>query len=267
MVVELLSGSSGRRPASGDPLPVQRLIAWNAGPRARNIDLIDPIVALTPFGITPSRLNLEEFPGGNAATAVVPPELEVQDSMFGKRAKVVGADKINMVGYRMELPAGPPWTRQVDSGLIASAIGFHITKDFSKERAPYASHGGNTNLEVRGLPNNQRFAELVEQHEDHHVEEVRDTAKKVLAPWDARLDELRTSQETVWGLNADSAKANLYRRAGGTPAEVGQKFENEIRRLGNEFHDTQAGKAPLIDAMDTVADCSRLRLHLKHPLA
>ncbi|MGH2718857.1 MAG: hypothetical protein ACRDJU_09790 [Actinomycetota bacterium] len=250
-----------------DPV-VQRQVAWHDGARAHTSSMLNAIVALTPFGITPSIVNQEEFPGGNSAGALFGPTIQVEDSFVGKKAKVVGQDVINVVGYRMELPVAPPWQGPVDSPTVASAIGFHTEqgRTFAAEQQPYSNHQGNTNLIVQGLPSNQTFSRLVEDHEDHHVDEVRATAGRYLVPWDARLADMRRTGETTWGLDGPSATANLYRKAGGTPAAIGTKLESEFRRLGDAFHETQEGKPPTVTSVGTKGDCSSITLFLKHPL-
>ncbi len=90
----------------------------------------------------------------------------------------VTAEADNTVSYPMALPAALPWHGSAPGDQIASSVG-----TFEQAFTGAAATAGNVEFRVAGEPNDARFSELVEQHEDHHVQEVKDAKDEILVPW------------------------------------------------------------------------------------
>lgn len=109
-----------------------------------------------------------------------------------------------------------------------------------------SSESGSLTLTVRGHPNDGTFADMVRTHEDVHVRDIQRAVNAVLRPWDARLNNFRRLGTRFVGPTEMVATAQLYAAAGGTPEEIGDRFAGMLQELGDAFHDTQAGKGPVI---------------------
>jgi len=257
-VAELMAKRGRREPV------VQREVRWAEGRRTKNINLGDSVTKFVDFGVTPANVNAHEFPGGKAEAAVAPPDFSFASSLVGTKL-TVRSPPLNVVGYRMELPTAPPWTGTMESAKVHDKINAQANADFD-ELAPYTDRAGTTTVHVHGLPNDAGFADLVETHENHHVEDVRGTKQRRLDPWDHRIQEFGAEGRSIWGISEESAKTKFYREVGGTPAEMGTAYKNELGELGRAFHKTGPGGSPKVARVTTVPDCSALTVYLRHPM-
>jgi hypothetical protein len=238
------------------------------GARTRDMDLTEPLTAFTDFGVTPTRINVEEFPGGDATKAISPPEIHVEKALLGlSRAKVFKAP-IQVVGYRMRLPKPPPSQKTVATDMVLSALRGHAPASVEAELEQYGKNvKGQTTLLARGLPSDAEFARLVEEHENHHVEEIKDSVRRILAPWDRKIDGYERTGESFTRPSAEGAKQALFSAAGGTPAEVGQRLVDDLKASGTAFHHTKEGSSPTIGQIDVDDAGSTLTIYWKHPLS
>ena len=67
------------------------------------------------------------------------------------------------------------------------------------------------------------------------------TYQQILGPWDARIKRMLTGGETKSGRNEAKARSNVWEAVGGTPAEIGVRCDDDMRRQGLAFHDTPKG--------------------------
>jgi hypothetical protein len=254
--------------ASGDGTQIQRQIQWVDGARARDINLTKPLTEFMDFGITPAKINAEEFPGGDAASAISPPVLSVNRAMLGLSSATVLSEPFNVVGYRMRLPQAPPWQETVDTEMVLSALKGHAPQAAEAGLEQYGRNvQGQTLLKVKGLPSDAEFANLVEEHENHHVEEIRDGVRGILRPWDAKITKFIQQHESFTRMNPESAKEALFKNAGGNPVEIGQRMVDYFKGRGEAFHRTHAGSSPTIAQVDIDEANSTLTMHWKHPLS
>jgi hypothetical protein len=242
-------------------------VEWIGGAQIRDMDLIKPLTQFLDFGNTPSVINAAEFPGGDETKAVFGPEVDVTPAMLGLSRATVTSEVINLVGYKMHLPSNPPWQETVNTEMVLSALSGYAPKSYDAALKQYGQNvAGDTQLRARGHPSDQQFANLVEVHENHHVQELKDGIRAILLPWDQKLTAFKATNESFTRTSPDAAKAALFKAAGGTPAEIGQKLVNYLRGRGDAFHHTGEGGPPTIDQVDIDEPGSRLTFYWKHPM-
>jgi hypothetical protein len=230
---------------------VQRLVVFTHGPRLRQNNVAESIANMVDYGLTKTSLNDQLYPGGTReqfVTALIEPTLSVHAGELAKVAVSVASVPVQRVSYLMELPTRGNWQLRVSAANIKvklanqpilEGVGIPIGGD----------EAGDLTLNVRGLPTNQIFGDLVETHEDVHVADIQIAIEEILKPWDARLSRMRNEGTRFEGFDEPTARARLYRAAGGTPREIAERFVNTLRQKGMAFHETDAGKAPSIVAM------------------
>lgn len=246
---------------------IQRKIKWHKGPRTKNINLFNSVTQFLDFGVTPLIVNHDEFPGtGNAQTALAGPQFQFIPRGGTKVNLKVQSEPTNVVGYRMELPAPSPWQGNISKLHAASAVELLSEGEFEDKLTHYRQGSGTTLLKVKGLPSDKKFAKLVEVHEDHHVQEVRDGIKEVLEPWDDKIHEFKRKGHTIEGADQQTAVEGFYALMGGTPAEIGQKFVDAQAEKGNDFHKTAEGSSPVVEDVQTTPTAETLEVYLRHPL-
>jgi hypothetical protein len=246
---------------------VQRKIKWHKGPRTKNVNLVNTVTQFLDFGITPLIVNQDEFPGtGNAQTALAGPQFQFIPRGGTKVNLKVQSEPANLIGYRMELPAPAPWQGNVPKAQAASAVEMMSKNKLDDKLSHYHDLSGDTLLKVKGLPNDKQFAKLVEIHEDHHVQEVRDGIKEILEPWDSKIHEFKRKKHTIEGEDQQTAVEGFYSLMGGTPAEIGKEFVDDQANKGNAFHKTAEGSSPLVEDVNVTADGRLLEAYFKHPL-
>jgi len=246
---------------------IQRVVMRGDGDRQRNVDLVNTVMGFRDFGVTPGRINAEEFPGGNAANAIVAPQLTATPAADGQTAVRVTAEPVNVVDYRMELPAAPPWQRAVNKGDVIPYVemvaggGYAARLQRLRDSATDA-----TTFRVAGAPNDAAFSGLVETHEDRHVTDLWTTTDQILEPWDANLRQLRETDAPMTAPDEATARQMIYDAAGGTPAQIGQRMVDDMRDSGTAFHQTPAGGPPGVSDVTTGTAPNRLTLTWRHPL-
>lgn len=227
---------------SGEPV-AQRMINWMEPQISHVKDLVDTVLAFTDFGVTPAIINGVEIPGGDASNAIFGPTFQFRDTAEGVELSVQ-SEAINMVGYRVELPTHPPWERMVPYDQARSAIEM-LQGQLTGDPAP-ADTSTVITLRVHGLPNDNTFAQLVDQHEDYHVREVRAIIGAILGPWDERIRRFEAEHRTVAGTDREDAKTKFYATVGGTPAEISTQIVARLKASGLAFHATPVGGSPTI---------------------
>lgn len=258
-------GASRKIPSSNT---VQRLVVFNHGPRLRQNNVAESIANMVDYGLTKTSLNDRLYPGGTReqfVTALIEPTLSVHAGELAKVAVSVASVPVQRVSYLMELPTRGNWQLRVTAANIKvklanqpilEGVGIPIG----------AEEAGELTLNVRGLPTNEIFGNLVETHEDVHVADIQIAIEEILKPWDLRLSRMRNEGTRFEGFDEPTARARLYRAAGGTPREIATMFVNALRQKGMAFHETDAGKAPTIVAMSRSGppENSVLDVYLKH---
>ncbi|MGH2530766.1 MAG: hypothetical protein ACRDJW_00540 [Thermomicrobiales bacterium] len=269
----LIAGlGSGQRSApagrAAGAYPIQRKIEWMGGAKTHDMDLTEPLTLFTDFGVTPARINVEEFPGGNAANAIFPPDIQVEKTFLGLSRAAVFKVPVNFVGYRMRLPKPPPSRQTVDTEMVLSALNGHAPASAEPALKRYGTTvQGPTRLEAHGLPSDAEFANLVEEHEDHHVDEIKEGVRAILRPWDSKLEAFKSDNTSFTRTSPESAKQALLKAAGGTPTEIGQRLVDDLKARGIAFHDTHEGSSPTIDRVDADEASARITIYWKHPLS
>ncbi|HKR22199.1 MAG TPA: hypothetical protein VJS17_06365, partial [Pyrinomonadaceae bacterium] len=246
---------------------VQRVVLFTHGPRLRQNNVAESIANMVDFGITKTTLNGSIYPGGtkeNFISALVAPTLRVGKGSLGGVAVSVESVPVQRVSYQMELPTNGPWTLQVGAANVKVKLANQPIDD-GVDIPIGPEENGDLTLQVRGLPTNQIFANLVETHEDVHVGDIEVAIDEILNPWDRRLSLFRNQGRQFEGMSEMTATARLYEAAGGTPRQIADRFVTRLRQLGMIFHNTDAGKAPSIAYMGRGgAGGSVLEVYLKH---
>jgi hypothetical protein len=168
----------------------------------------------------------------------------------------------------MILPTKPPWKTEVSKELALSAIGILSNNNLQEKlQSRMKDTTGNTCLVVKGLPNDQAFAQLVEQHEEHHVDDLHRTKSEILDPWDARIRAFKEQDLTITAESREQAKEEFYNQVGGTPAEIGNRLVDDSRDKGVAFHKTHEGGSPTLYGARTTADGKKIEVYWRHPLS
>lgn len=259
--------TNARPPASPSSNAIQRLILFTHGSRLKQNNVAESIANMVDYGITKTTLNGAAYPGGtkeNFVSAMLAPTLGVEKGSLGGAAVYVQSVPTQQVSYIMELPTNGPWQLRVGAANIkvklanqpiVEGLGIPIGSD----------EAGDLTLDVRGLPTDAAFANLVETHEDVHVADIQTAIEEILKPWDARLSRFRNLGTRFEGMSQETATARLYQAAGGTPREIADRFVMRLRQMGMIFHNTDAGKAPSIVAMGRGGSGnSVLEVYMKH---
>ena len=222
------------------------------------------VTSYRDFGVTPAIVNGHEFPGGAAAanTVISGATLAQTPNPDSSTTVRVTAEADNTVSYRMALPAAPPWLGSAPGDQIASSVGAFAQAFTSARETP-----GNVEFRVAGAPNDARFSQLVEQHEDHHVQEVKDAKDEILVPWDRQIAEFVSGGRTFDAQPAENPITAFYSLVGGTPAEIGRRLVDAFEAKGNAFHRTPAGGPPeVVNVQPAGLLRRRLTITYKHPL-
>jgi len=247
---------------------VQRAIIFTHGARLRQNNVAESIANMVDYGITKTTLNGHAYPGGSKedfVTALLEPTLAVHDGSLGGAAVSVQSVPVQRLSYLMELPTRGTWQLKVAAANIRVKLANQPILE--GVQIPIAADDANTlTMMVRGLPSNSIFGDLVEAHEDVHVDDIVTAINNILKPWDANLSRFRSQGTRFEGMTETLAKARLYRAAGGTPREVAERFVDTLRLMGNVFHQTAAGKAPSIVHIDKSGpvDDSLLEVYMRH---
>jgi hypothetical protein len=239
------------RPHRLADVPLQRLVAVGGGSETKSKDLVDTIMLFTDFGETPLLVNAERFPGGNKAAAIIPPLLSVKTGtgFFGGSVDVTAVgEPVNFVDHRVDLPIDPPWSRNVGKDAAVVRVNAASANAFADRLEPLEkSEAATVDLVVTGLPNDGGFAALVKQHEEVHAAEIASLVQTNLTPWDTAIARLVNEKTRIREGSQPEATAELYRRAGGTPAQIGTRLIDDAGRRGRAFHHTAGGGSPTID--------------------
>lgn len=226
---------------------IQREVVFAPGARTNVVNVAESVGRLVDFGITRTVLNGSRYPGGGRegfVTALLEPRLRIERGPASV-AVSVEAVAVQRLSFLMELPTRGDWEMEVTAANIKIKLE-------NQDRAPGVaipigpSETGALTLNVRGLPNDGTFADMVKTHEDVHVRDIQRAVDAVLRPWDARLSDLCRLRTRFEGPNEMIATAKLYEAAGGTPRAVGDRFADMLGELGGAFHATEAGRGPVI---------------------
>lgn len=226
---------------------VQREVVFAPGSRTNMVNVAESVGRLVDFGITRTVLNGARYPGGGRAgfvAALVEPRLHI-DRGPASVAVSVEAVPVQRVSFIMELPTRDGWEMNIAAQNIKVKLASQDTADgVGIPIGP--SESGDLTLNVKGHPSDGVFADMVRTHEDVHVRDIQRAVDAVLRPWDARLNDFRRLGTRFEGPNEMTAIAKLYEAAGGTPEAIGGRFADMLKDLGDAFHDTPAGKGPVI---------------------
>ena len=230
---------------------IQRALQWVDGGRTRNKNVAHSFLHFVDFGVTPIILNDQEFPGGNVRIALQGPAFLISPKE-GHVELSVGAEVINRVGYRMELPSAGPWIAQDTIGRVSTIL---TTAQHSAISDVFLGDGNTmVQVEARGLPDNATFANRVEQHENFHVNDIREKVNSILVPWDRAMSQFMREGRKIIAETAEKAEEKFYAAVGGTPEQIATKFVGTLRASGNAFHTTAQGKSPWIETYTATAN-------------
>lgn len=263
-----LRNTPGTSPATEAPL--QRVILRTPTEEQHTINLTRTITQFTEFGLAYIQLNGTELPGGNLAGAVIPPPVQVTaEGENNFTARFLG-EPANVIGCRVALPAAPPWETEMTVNnlnirLAMMQPGLQLSDDFVDNKPDR-----NLLVYVKGLPGDAEFADLVRQHEMHHVDDLETAIDNSIGPWDQAIHDAIEQQTTVNGASAEEAEAALFAHVGGTAAAIGISFRNELRQLGDAFHNEEEGHSPTINRVEEqkrflLRDI--VRVYYDHPMA
>jgi len=242
---------------------LQRVINYTGGTRTRNVDLTDVILRFTDYGTTFVRLNAERFPGGSAANALDAPTLVTENTDEGVELSVA-SEPTQQLSYEMVLPKAGPWEARTTLDNAAVRVG-----NMRNRAVDYSRHGkadDQIRLQFTGLPNDTTFAGLVETHEDHHVQDLAAIRDAILVPWDRLIRRSITEDRKVHGATQEEAMHNFYKDIGGTPAQKGKEFVDELRRRGGVFHQTGQGSAPTVEEVLYSSVNKHMIVKMRHPM-
>lgn len=250
--------------------PVQRVLLRTPTEEQHTINLTRTISQFTEFGLAYIQLNGVELPGGNFAGAVVPPPVQVEAAGENNFTARFTGEPANIIGCRVALPAPPPWETEMTVNNLNVRLamiqpGLALSDDFVDNKP-------NRNLLVylKGLPGDAEFAALVRQHEMHHVEDLETAIDNSIGPWDQAIHDAVTAGTTVNGASAQEAEAALFAHVGGTAAAIGTAFRNQLRILGEAFHNEEEGHSPTLNRVEEqkrflLRDI--VRVYYDHPMA
>lgn len=239
------------RPEKGSPdSVVQRRLIRGADRFENTINLADTILRYTDYGTTFVRLNNAEVPGGNFNNAVNAPMFRTRRVDENTYAAAVNDEPDNTVSARVALPTAPAWegeasANNLDVRIRGTGQGFSLTEGFIGEKG-----GRNILLKIHGTMGDQQFANLVRQHEQHHVDDLQTAINDVLTPWDTAIHDAFQNNTEVNGADAEAAKQAMYVQLGGTPAQIGLAFRNRLQELGVAYHQQDAGGMPTINRVE-----------------
>jgi hypothetical protein len=196
------------------------------------------------YGTTTYVINGREFPGAATPGAVNGPTLSMAPgNTVGSTQVSVQQEAMNDVGYRMELPTPAPWIVDGVPGMqIASSLRGRCPSDLSTVDNDTA-----ISFRVAGLPNDRKFAKLVENHEDRHVRDAKGAYDDILGTWDRQINVFKNSGGFEARPSENPTDA-FYAVVGGTPDQISQRLSDELKDRGDAFHATPDGGTPTLTA-------------------
>ncbi len=243
---------------------VQRQVNWAEGLRVHNRNLAIPFLKQYDFGITPAIVNNTTIDGLGIVDTVNMlngPEFNFEKTGKEEGALTVKNEPQNRVSYSMELPSAPPW--QSKTTPMTGAFG--VKDQFPNVgNALLRSSLKEIDLDAGGDPDSGTFADLVEVHENHHVNDLKKLREKILVPWDTNIREFKNEGRSIHAETYIEAEKEFYKQMGGTPADIGQRFFDRLRYKGNKFHKTEEGSVPRISFASFYNNT--LYIAWKHPL-
>lgn len=279
---------------------VQRKINWTEGPRVKNRNLAIPFLRQYDFGLTPVILNsttIDGYSGIDSSDLIKGPafEFEKENGKEGGTLRIA-REAENRVGYTMELPSAPPWQSPItpsNAYLNLKGQGFkgvekallhldekddirnkdksllHVTekvseKDTEESEEPEEKLPAQITVDANGLPDSGAFANLVEVHEDHHVEDLKNIRDEVLKPWDEFITTAKLKDFSLQAATLEEGKEEFYKNAGATPRDISERFYEELEHRGKSFHKTKEGDKPSIGYASLLNRV--LYIGWKHPL-
>jgi hypothetical protein len=237
---------------------IQRMVDW----REEEVETKNPVnVVMPPFddwGFTHFIINGSE----NVAKAMNPPEISVEKNTIGVSISVAKVP-INNLGTRMEIPIPPPWNTIVPKKKVGDLFYSEASKYFDTDLTPYQEGDGNTTLRVKGIPSDSTMVFHTQDHEQHHVNDDVKAREQIVDPWDDALYNMKRAGTKFWGINQNSAMEKLYKAAGGTPKEIGDRYFERVKQLGKNYHLTKEGMKPPLSGINTSMDQSSIELFYK----
>lgn len=260
-----------RRGGAGQPqTPVQRQVVRGADVEENTINLTSVVTAFTDYGTTYVQLNGAELPGNGAfVNAVAPPEFNVAAGDNDYVARVTG-EPVNTVSSRVALPTAPAW----ETGIALSNLSARLNMMRGRPITDANFIGNKPDREillyVKGLPSDATFANLVRQHELHHVADINTAIGQALTPWDLAIRNAIAQNTEYHGDSVETAEAAMWAGLGGTTAQVGVALRGALQALGNGFHAQPLGARPPLNRVEgekrfLLRDI--VRVYFDHPMA
>jgi hypothetical protein len=261
----------GRAKGDGRDVPVQRLVGQTSGQINETLNMIDPFIPGTDFGTTFVILNGMEHPPTDLAKAMAPVNLTVKPQPSGRALVSLYSEPFNIMSYRMDLPSAGAWKKTVSKNEAGYRLKSDI-KDSEKQRCQpvldkYIDKDGDTEIEAHGAPDDQRFRQLVREHEQVHLTHIGEAYKGILKTWDAQI-RARGSEGTPFEASSPATAQSEFYRSLMPPDEVGRQIQHHFKQNGLLFHDTREGGAPVIDDVyETGLFKKTLHFRWRHPLS
>lgn len=242
-----------RRGGTASELPIQRVARFDPPVVERVLNVAERFLLGEASGSATPVLNGAPMSDeDDAAAAVAAPTIR-RTTASGHEECTVTSVGANIASAHVLLPSSDPWTASTTSDRIASALerfGRPVPSECSASRA--------SELVLRAQPSQAAAAAGVEAHENRHVSDYRTGFGSVVGSWDQNLDQERSRGTRFI---ASDCEARVYEVAGGTPAEVGGLYFEQIRRANEAFHAT--GSAMNIRDVRSDSDCSEVTIDVE----
>ncbi|HSJ52937.1 MAG TPA: DUF4157 domain-containing protein, partial [Anaerolineae bacterium] len=226
--------------AAAGPGVVQRVVIPSLQVH-RDWNLADKQVAFdATLGFSPPWVNGAVCTSSAATTnALVKPQISVAAKQPNQYEAEVYSAPVNIAGSEMWLPNAGPWRHpKADKNMMASWTSVHPKKQ-----------GGTITFEVGGIPNYKALGRQIEAHENVHASDNRRIISQVLGQWDDKLTKAQENKTKFAGTTAAEAEDALWRHAGGTPAQIAARLDNDWGQASDDYHATPEGKTLVDDAI------------------
>lgn len=231
--VQRCGGTPGQGvPGAEEELPVQRAVAWAAGPVHEVNNLADCVINGTAAGVTWPSLNGTQFWSGPAVRgAMVRPTVRTAAAGggFDAAVDVIGN---NTGSYDETVLRAGPWRLNTTKAAVRAAV---------PALARSLAGAGNTRFRALGDPTDAHMFTANRRHEDHHAADHRDAFNATIGAWDAKLVAAKAAGTKFHGATAAAAESALWAAMGGTPDQVADAFFNACVAAVVAYHGSAAG--------------------------
>lgn len=242
-----------RRGGTTGKLPIQRVARFEPPVVERVLNVAERFLRGEASGsATPVFNGAPISREDDVAAAVAPPTMR-RTTTSGHEECSITSVGTNVGSAHVLLPISDPWTASTTTDRIAAAL-----ERFGRSVPSECSASHAARLVLRALPSQAAAAAGVETHENRHVSDYRTGFDSVVGSWDQNLERDRRSGTRF--IAAD-CEGRVFQVAGGTPAEVGGLYFEQIRRANEAFHAT--GSAMNLGDVRSNSDCSEVTIDVR----